>query len=177
MKKFLFSLIALPLFIGCKQNGDAAVAAGDSTATDTKVDYAYTIEHPDGWEWGSKENTRLALLGLKEFEKGNVEGSTKYFGDSVRVEFNGFEAMLSNDSLTSMLKQERSQYKTVTIHMDDFESVKAKDDSIEYVSLWYKQINEGHDGKIDSMEIMDDLRMKNGKIVGLNEKTRRYAKP
>ena len=58
--------------------------------------------------------------------------------------------------------------------MDDWESVISKDKKIEYVSLWYKQIWTDEKGRVDSLECMDDLRMKNGKIVALNEKIRHY---
>ena len=59
--------------------------------------------------------------------------------------------------------------------MDDWESVISKDKSMEYVSLWYKEMWEDAKGKKDSLEQMDDLRMKNGKIIGLNEKSRKLS--
>jgi hypothetical protein len=58
--------------------------------------------------------------------------------------------------------------------MEDWESVVSKDKSMEYVSLWYKQYFTDANGKADSIECMDDLRMKNGKIAMINEKIRHY---
>lgn len=144
------------------------------TATDTsKIEYAYTVDHD--WEWGSRENTQMVLSSLKAFEKGNVGEAVKDFGDTVTLQFDNFEAKLSKDSLLAFFKKERGGIKNMTVKMDDYESVKSKDGKYEYVSLWYKQISEDLKGKTDSIECMDDLGIKNGKIILLNEKIRHYA--
>lgn len=70
-----------------------------------------------------------------------------------------------------MVKQEKS----MSIKMNDWESVISKDKKTEYVSLWYKEITTDRNGKVDSVECMDDMEIKNGKIVSLNEKQRHYA--
>jgi len=64
--------------------------------------------------------------------------------------------------------------KNVKVIMDDFESVKSKDGTKEYVSLWYKQKKQDLKDKWDSLEVMDDLLIKNGEIVSIDEKTRHY---
>lgn len=58
--------------------------------------------------------------------------------------------------------------------MDDWESVKLKDGSREYVSLWYKEITTDKKGKTDSVFVMDDLLIKNGKIVSIDQKIRHF---
>ena len=58
--------------------------------------------------------------------------------------------------------------------MEDFESVKFKDEKEEWVSLWYKEIWEDQKGKKDSVQTMDDLRIENGKIALLNQKVRHF---
>ena len=155
-----------------KTNADSSTAA--APRTDEKMDYAYTIDHPDNWETGDRKNTAIVLKGLKAYENGDIATCVATFGDSVKLEFDNYEATLSNDSLKAMFTRDRSKIKAMTIHMDDWESVISKDKKVEYVSLWYKQIWTDEKGKVDSLECMDDLRMKNGKIVGLNEKIRHY---
>lgn len=177
MKQIFFVAFAAFLLHGCKP------ATTETTISDTamkaappeeNVEYAYKIDHPDNWETGSKQNTATVLKALKAFENGDIDACMQGFADTVRVEMNSFEGTMSNDSLKAMFKRERGGLKTLKIDMEDWESVISKDKSLEYVSLWYKQYWTDNTGKSDSLEVMDDLRMKGGKIVMLNEKIRQY---
>ncbi len=175
MKKVIatFALfITAIVYMGCGTKSDPEVATTDTT----QVTYAYTIDQPDGWEWGSKHNTEMVMNALKNYETGNIEECVKSFGDSVLLQFDNYEAKVSNDSLMAMFTRQRSQLKSLKVFMNDFESVKSKDGTKQYVSLWYKEVFEGSDGKKDSLSCMDDLKIENGKIVGLDEKSRHYMK-
>jgi hypothetical protein len=66
--------------------------------------------------------------------------------------------------------------KNMSIIMDDFESVISKDRKNEYVSLWYKQKWQDAKGVWDSLSVMDDLKIKDGKIASIDEKIRHYPK-
>jgi hypothetical protein len=57
--------------------------------------------------------------------------------------------------------------------MDDWESVISKDKKDEWVTLWYRQKWEDNKGKSDSSDIVNDLKMKDGKIIRLDEYTRK----
>ncbi len=124
--------------------------------------------------WGKRSNTEMVLKGLKAYENGNIEEAVKDFADSVKLEFDGFEAKVSKDSLVALFKRSRSEAKSMTIKMEDFESVKSKDGKEEWVSLWYKEIWEDQKGKKDSVQTMDDMRIENGKIALLNQKVRHF---
>jgi len=156
----------------------ALMSCGDKKDQDTAsaTGYAYTIAHPDQWEWGSKENIKTALNSLKAYENGNISEALKNYADTVTLQVDGFEGRISKDSMTTLFIEDRSAVKEMKIIMEDFESVKAKDGKSEYVSLWYKQIWKDQDGVIDSIECMDDLAFKNGKIHLFNEKVRRFPK-
>lgn len=176
MKHFIGPVIMVSCLIGCSQPQSKPVESSATVATpqEEPVKYAYTIEHPDNWERGSLKNVEVALNALKEFENGNIPASVQNFGDTVKLEMDKFEATLGRDSLQAMFTKERGALKAVKIDMEDWESVISKDKQTEYVSLWYKQTITDGSGKVDSVECMDDLRMKNGKIVLLNEKIRQY---
>lgn len=148
---------------------DTAAAA----ATSTPANYAYTIEHPDNWEVGSAANTAIALSALKAFEDGKIDECLTYFGDSVRVQFDGLDKKMSRDSLKVLFTNSRNNYKTIKVKMYDWESVIAKDKSEEWVTLWYSQTWETTKGVKDSADVINDLMLKNGKIVRLSEYTRR----
>ena len=149
----------------------------DSTTTESTVSavsYPYTIEHPDYWEMGSNENTKTALTSLKAYENGNIDECVKYFGDSVHLQFDGMDATIPKDSFKAMFTSGGAGYKSMEIKMSDWESVISKDKKVEYVSLWYKQIWEDNKGKKDLAAIMEDIELKNGKIVGIDEKSRKH---
>ncbi len=59
------------------------------------------------------------------------------------------------------------------VKMQDWESVISKDKKQEWVTLWYTQKWEDMKGKKDSADIINDINIKNGKIVRLDEYTRK----
>jgi len=176
----LFFLAAIA-FTSCNNGGtETKEAMKDSTAKDSTMaapamamNYPYTIDHPDNWDMGSKENTVVALSALKAFSSGDVAESMKYFGDSVQVQFDAFDKKMPNDSLKTMFTKLRSGYKSIEVKMDDWESVISKDKTQEWVTLWYRQKWEDTKGKKDSADYIDDLKIKDGKIVRLDEYTRK----
>ncbi len=177
MKKILVVFLGGAIFTSCNSgNTPANEATKDSSATmasTPKMDYPYTIDHPDNWEMGSTQNSMVALSALKAYEKGNVDESLKSFGDSVQIQFDGLDTKLSNDSLKSMFTRERRNFKSMNIKMDDWESVVSKDKKDEWVTLWYRQKWEDSKGKMDSADVINDLKMKDGKIIRLDEYTRK----
>jgi hypothetical protein len=81
---------------------------------------------------------------------------------------------VSNDSLKAIFAKSRSALKSMSIKMYDWESVVSKDKNEEYVTLWYKEIWEDAKGNKDSASLVNDVKMKNGKITELDEYTRKY---
>lgn len=179
MKQKLLLFFAVGVFIAC--NSDTKTGSGEvnvkaASTEEPKMDYAYTIEHPDNWETGPKENTKMVLQALKDFETGNIEACLTAFADSVELRFDEMEGKFSKDSVKTMFTKNRNAMKDLKIDMGDFESVKSKVGSEQYVSLWYKQKWQDQNGVWDSLSMMNDLKIENGKIAMLDEKTRRYPK-
>jgi len=148
-------------------------SAATATTSATAMSYPYTIAHPDNWEVGSTANTMIALNSLKAWEKGKMDESAKYFGDSIQVQFDGMDKKMSNDSLKAMLTNGWKTYKAVNEKMIDWESVVSKDKSEEWVTIWYTQSWETKKGIKDSSSIINDLQIKNGKIIKIAEYTRK----
>jgi hypothetical protein len=176
MKKLTFIFLTA-LACSCNNTQTATKDAAKDTAaaapTATPVNYPYTIEHPDNWEVGNTTNTMTSLSALKAWEDGKLDESLKYFGDSVRLQFDGLDKKMSNDSLKAILTRARNNYKTIKVKMYDWESVISKDKSEEWVTLWYSQMWETTKGVKDSADVIDDLQLKNGKIIRLSEYTRK----
>lgn len=149
---------------------DSAKAA---TTSATAINYPYTIEQPDNWNIGSTANTLVALSALKAWEEGKMDESMKYFGDSVWLQFDALDKKMPNDSLKAILSGGRNSFKSITIKMDDWLSVISKDKQTEWVTLWYTQYWETKKGIKDSSETINDLQVKDGKIIRLDEYTRK----
>lgn len=173
-KQFLFLVTAGMFFTSCEnKNGTKTEASSDTTvntATAPKMDYPYTIEHPDNWEVGSTNNTMVALNALKAWEEGKMDESVKYFADSVTIRFDGLDKKMSNDSLKAFFT--RIWNNSFKIKMQDFESVISKDKSAEWVTLWYRESWEAK-GVKDSSDVINNMRLKDRKIILLDNYTRK----
>ncbi len=174
MKKILILSLLICMIISCNNPADKATVKIDSA--DAKPIYAYTIDKPDNWVMGGAKNTSLALASLKAFETNKIDECISYFADSVDWKADYFEAKLSKDSLRSIFNESWKEMASLKINMHDFESVVSKDKHDEYVTLWYKQTTTDKKGKIDSVEMINDMKMLNGKIIALDESMRHFKK-
>jgi hypothetical protein len=177
MKKLILCFLTAVAF-SCNNEGTSKEATKDSaaaatTSPATTVNYPYTIEHPDNWEMGNTANTMTTLSALKSFEDGNVGDAMKYFGDSIHLQFDGLDKKISKDSATKMFTAMRNSFKSMNVKMNDWESVVSKDKKEEWVTIWYRQKWEDMKGKKDSADYIDDLQLKDGKIIRLDEYTRK----
>lgn len=184
MKKLLF--IAWVLFtVSCNNknekteatSSDSTTAASDKMAASTEpLDYPYTLDKGDrDWQPGNKSNALTVLKALKAYENNNIAECVSYFGDSVMLLFDNYEKKLPHDSLANFFSAGRDQNSAISVKMEDWESVISKDKKDEWVTLWYKQTWTDKKGKTDSVEVVNDAKMVNGKIVVLDETIRHFA--
>jgi|GEM_PF-185982 len=164
--------------IACSCNNETASKEGTKDPTvavspKPAGDYPYAIDHPDNWEIGGTANTMTALKALKAWEERKMDEAVTYFADSVKIEFDGLNKKMSNDSLKAMFTRGANNYKMVKVNMKDWESVVSKDKSEEWVTLWYTQNWEMKNGTADSVAVVNDVEFKNGKIIRLAEYTRK----
>lgn len=179
-KNFLIAFASLCI-ISC--NNKSASEGSDSDAmkdTSTeKIDYAYQPEGhaPDYWVPGDMKNASMALSALKGWETGNMDQMLAPFADSVHWSWDGFSDMVAKDTLRAWMTDFWNNVSNVKVTMGDYESVMGKDKKEEWVTVWYKQVVTGKDGKIDSASVVDDMKFENGKITVMDEKTRKYPAP
>ena len=104
IKQLLMLLIGGALLTACNNAGtssdNASKDAAPVTANEQKMDYPYSIEHPDNWQTGSQQNTLNVLKALKSWENKNMDESITYFGDSVEVAFDGIDKKVSRKNLS-----------------------------------------------------------------------------
>jgi hypothetical protein len=180
MKRSLFFVSMMFLAAACNDAGTTDSKTGDSAkATEAKtadivMPYTLTDGPYKDWQPGDKNHAVTVMNSLKAFETGDMVACLAAFGDSVDVRFDGFRQKFSKDSLAKFFAAERAKISSVKIYMDDWESVISKDKTVEYVTMWYKQVVTDIKGKVDSVNVVDDCRIKNGKIITLDEKIQRY---
>ena len=180
MKKLLlFSCIAL-FAVGCTNNDTKDAKGGDTTKmadakmTDAKMavpEMPYKLERPyQNWQTGDPQHALTVMKSLKAFETNDLANCFTAFGDTVEVRMDNYHAVLSHDSLVKMFTAQRGGIASINVKMGDWESVISADKKDEWVTLWYKQIQTDKKGKTDSLGVVDDAKMVNGKIVILDEK-------
>ncbi|MBS4073193.1 MAG: nuclear transport factor 2 family protein [Algoriphagus sp.] len=167
MRKGVAMTLMAALIFGCKN-------AEEKKEVASNVTYPYSLEKPDNWDIGSKENTLLVMNALKAFEDNKVEDCLSYFADTVRWRADYMDQTLSKDSLRVAMTNLRNSIQAVQVKMGDFESVISKDKKDEWVTLWYTEIVTDKTGKTDSLAMVNDIKVANGKIVELNESIRHF---
>ena len=173
MRKSILFAVGIIAIVSCNNPGDKTAPKTDSTATPA-VTYAYSIKKPDNWEIGSSSNTAIALNALKAFENNKLDECISFFADSVDWKTDFLDHKFSKDSLKAVFVANWKDMASLKVDMHDFESVISKDNKDEYVTLWYYQTTVDKKGKTDSMAVINDIKITNGKIVSLDEAFRHF---
>lgn len=161
---------------GCN-SGDKKTAdnADTKTAAAADVKLPLPLERPyRNWQIGSTENVVAAMNGLKAFIDNDFTALAGTVGDTIAVDFDNYQAKMTRDSAISWFKAGRAMYQDLKVNIYDYVSVIAADKSEEWVTLWYKQTWKNDKGVADSLSIINDIQLKNGKMVRLEEKASRY---
>jgi len=166
MKKFS-SLLLMALFFGaCQEKSTTTTNA--NTVDSTK--YPYTLKKVQGWEINKDSKNALAALNtIKSFERMDTAAMAKLLADSVWFNLDGYRFKGTKSQFLKQIQSEFARMSSFKIDMEDMASVVNKDKSEEWVSLWYKQVTATKDGKIDTIQLYNDFKIKDGKIQGLSE--------
>jgi len=166
MKTLLTPLVAVLLLAAC-QNHDPKIVSAQSSDT-TK--YPFQIKKIQNWEMNSdSKNLVVAMTLLKTFENLDTAGMKKVLADSVWFTLDGYKFKGTKPEFLKQIQGEFAKMKSFRIEIEDAESVINKDKSEEWVSLWYNQISVMKDGKADTINLFNDIKLKDGKVLGLSE--------
>lgn len=178
MKQILVFFCLAVVLTACN-NADSKPAETATTEAPAaaEVKLPYTLSAPyKNWSIGSNENVATAMSGLKAFVDKDFTALAAMTGDSIALDFDHYQAKLSRDSAMKFFTDARNMYKELTITMHDYVSVISADKKMEWVTLWYKQNWVDTKGVADSANIINDIRMENGKMVQLDEKMSHFQK-
>lgn len=172
--QFIYAAVLL-LTIACNNNpkpldrDDELV--GNDTSTWTPIDYPYSLETPyKDWKAGNPENVVLVQKMIKAWETKNVAECAAYFGDTASINMDYLSERLPNNGIASFLNSSYEMYASnLKVVMQDWESVVSKNGDEEWVTLWYKQSWTDAKGVADSVNLINDAKIENGKIVQFDE--------
>ena len=180
MKQFIVFFCLAFMFTACN---NAETKSADAATTDAapaaaaEVTLPYTLSAPHkGWSIGNNENVAAAMAGLKAFVDKDYAALAAGTGDSIQLDFDYYQAKLSRDSAMKFFTDARNMYSDLTVTMHDYVSVISADKKTEWVTLWYKQNWKDAKGVADSANVVNDIRMENGKMVQLDEKMSHFQK-
>lgn len=163
MKK-VFLLLAMPLLlVACKHKTKLNLTTNDTDV----VSYPYPIKHPDNWDINpDHKNTLIVLNTLKAFENNDTTKAKKYFGDSVDVLYDGGAFNGKTSNMLKIVYDENRSLKNLKVKINDFQTIISKDNKAEWVTTWSTQYwDDAIAGKKDSIDYVDDVQLKGGKIV------------
>lgn len=178
MKQILAFFCMAFLFAACNNDQNKpAEAAADAAAPAAEVKLPYSLTMPyNNWSIGSNENVAAAMGGLKAFVDNDFTALGASMADSISLDFDQLQTTMSRDSALKFFTTARAAYKDITISMEDYVSVISADKKHEWVTLWYKQKWTDPKGVVDSMNVINDIKLSNGKMIALHEKTSRFQK-
>ncbi|GAB2973878.1 hypothetical protein GCM10027049_05040 [Mucilaginibacter puniceus] len=169
MKKNYLLLLMPLLFAACQSKPTTEVATAGPTP-----DYPYKIKNPDNWVADtSHANTMLVLTALKSYENGDTALMKKCFADSITFNFDGYTFKGTNTEFVKMNSESKDT--NIKLEVKDWEAVVSKaGEKQEWVTVWNTQHWTNAKGIADSAEFVDDVQVKDGKIVKVNEYTRHF---
>lgn len=148
---------------------------GSETKAAAEITLPFPLVQPyKNWKTGSTENVVAAMNSLKAFVDKDATALAATLGDSIDIQLDYYHEKLSRDSAVNMFMAQRAMYNELTITMYDYESVISEDKKDEWVTIWYKQAWKDNNGKADSMNVIDDCKMQNGKMIQLDEKIQHF---
>lgn len=175
MKTFLLLLLSAGLLTSCNNSKTEEKKNSGELATrnDGKLlELPYKLERIPDWEKGNDNNVPVAMNFLKSYEIKDFVNMRNYLADTVQFIYDNGNFNGTRDQMVKFLKNLRDNRQEVKIEMNDYESVRSKRRNQEYVSLWYVERIIDNGGKADSAFVMDDYRIKDGKISMVDTKFR-----
>ena len=172
MKQFIVIICLSIAFASCN-NAATKEAGSDSTGNTVKL--PYSLQKPyRNWQIGSTENVVTAMAALKAFVDKDYTALATCMGDSVEIHMDYYADTLSRDSAVKLFTGARAMYNDLAVTMYDYESVISGDKTTEYVTIWYKEVWKNEKGIADSLNIVNDFKMKGGKMIELDEKVQHF---
>ena len=173
---FLTVMIAFVL-ISCQSESKPAVIKSDSAVIKEPIAYPFTPKYSLNWQPGDEKNALIVLNCLKNYVDGEMKAAFADLADTVDFYNDGFHFHGSKDSLQAIVTTERNSLASVSKVFDTWLTAYYPDKGDTWVTLWYTEITTDKKGKTDSLNYVDDVLIKKGKILEFDEKIRHFPTP
>jgi hypothetical protein len=177
MKKILALVFISAAFFGCGSEPKKDEAKTDSTAKKEPLVYPFTAKYSLNWQPGDEKNAVLALTSFKKYVDGDVKGAFDYFADSIEFIADKFHFVGKKDSLVAMMIPMRAEMTSMSVQPDTWLTAYYPDKNETWVTVWSTQTWTDKKGKTDSVYLVDDILIKDGKIHEVDEKQREFPVP
>jgi hypothetical protein len=173
MKRALYLLTICIILYSCWGK-----PATDQPKSDTaKINFPFKPKYSINWQMGDPKNALIVLNCLKSYVAGDIKGAMQNFADTVQFVSDGFFFRGKKDSLATILAQTRNELATVTKEFDSWVTTYCPDKKDTWVTLWYTEKWTDKKGKKDSLYYVDDVLLRDGKILLYDEKSRHFPTP
>lgn len=163
MKKYILGLLVLTAVVIACNDKDGDKTSSGSSSIKLPYEASYTTEFTHNV---SDSDLLVVLNSYKYWENSDMAGLRSTMGDSMTVHMSdGFRFSGSSDSLIKIWSKYRDSLSSVKITMDVWLKNHSVKDSMDYVNVWFKQVETFKDGRVDSFNFQEDNGIKNGKIV------------
>jgi len=168
MKKMILFASVLLIAVAC--NTPAPEQKAPEKVAINPADYPYTLKETyKDWQAGKQENAIMVLKMIKAWENKNASECASYFADTVMMNMDYFAGKMPNDSILAFVESGYANNTSIKVEMQDWESVVSADGKDEWVTLWYKQTLVDNDGKSETVNVVNDAKIVNGKIAVFDE--------
>ncbi|HZX58668.1 MAG TPA: hypothetical protein VFE54_08080 [Mucilaginibacter sp.] len=169
----ILAILCIALF-SCKSKTSNEQAKSDTTA---KLSYPFTPKYSINWQPGDEKNALIVLNCLKKYVAGDLKGTFENFADTVTFIGDQFYFKGKKDSLIKILSPTRDSFASLSKDFDSWMTIYYPDKKATWVTLWYTEKWTDKKGRKDSLYYVDDVMLKNGKILEYDEKMRRFPEP
>ena len=162
MKRNILSFLALvTVLIACNTKEEST--AKSSSTIKLPYEAAYATEFTNNV---SDSDLLVVLNSYKYWETGDLKALRSTMGDSMYVNgADGFKFKGLTDSLMPIWGHTRDSMSSIVIRMDVWLKNHSVKDSMDFINVWYKEVDTYKSGKVDSANYEDDNGIKNGKVT------------
>ncbi|SRR5579871_4271461 len=174
MKKFIPAIFLCIIFFSCSNPAKTDDVKTDSTAKKEVLNYPFTPKYSINWQPGDEKNAVIALTSFKKYLDGDVKGCFDSFADSIEFIADKFHYKGKKDSLMAMMIPMRASLSSTSAVVDTWLAAYYPDQKDTWVTVWSTQTWTDKKGKTDSVYLVDDIQLKDGKILQIDEKQRLF---
>jgi hypothetical protein len=177
MKPAVLFFFLSVMFFSCSENATPSEAKQDSTIANEHLSYPFTPKYSINWQPGDEKNALLVLNCLKKYVDGDLRGCASYFADTAKFIADKFYFRGSRDSFETLIASMRNASAAVSKNFVSWMTVYYPDKKDTWVTLWYTEKMTDKKGNQDSVYYVDDVLVKDGKILEYDEKQRLFPAP